>query len=124
MGNRLILAAMMALAPVPGVAQEAMLGPSATFMAAFSPSWSETLPVTAAAARATVARATGARSATRTIAIHGLVGAGGGLLIGLLLTAADLSDDHTPLVLSWTGIGLAAGVASGAITWLVERPGR
>jgi hypothetical protein len=60
------------------------------------------------------------RSAGRTIAIHGLVGTGAGLLIGLVLSSADISDDKTASVLVWTSAGAASGILSGLITWLME----
>jgi len=63
------------------------------------------------------------RSATRTILTAALVGAGAGLLVGLLVSGADLGDDHTAVVLTWTAAGLTAGVIGGVITWLSEPGG-
>jgi len=61
------------------------------------------------------------RSAARIIAIHGVVGTGAGLLIGLVLSGASVGDDQTSVVLTWTALGAAAGVVSGVFTWLVGR---
>jgi hypothetical protein len=60
------------------------------------------------------------RSAAKTIALHGAVGTGAGLLIGLVLSSASTSDDETSVVVTWTALGAAAGVVSGVITWLVS----
>ena len=59
------------------------------------------------------------RSAPRIIAIHGVVGTGAGLLIGLVLSGAGVGDDQTSVVLTWTALGATAGVVSGIVTWLV-----
>jgi hypothetical protein len=61
-------------------------------------------------------------SAGRTIALHGAVGAGAGLIIGLVLSGSDVGDDNTDVILTWTALGAAAGVVSGVVTWLVTRP--
>lgn len=62
-----------------------------------------------------------AGSAGRTIAIHGIVGAGTGFVIGLLLSGSSISDDQSTIVLTWTGLGAAAGVISGVATWVLNR---
>jgi len=59
------------------------------------------------------------RSAASNIAIHGAVGTGAGLLIGLVLSGAGVGDDQTSVVLTWTALGATAGVVSGVVTWLV-----
>lgn len=61
------------------------------------------------------------RSAARIIAIHGVVGTGAGLLMGLVLSGASVDDDRTSVVLTWTALGAAAGVVSGVVTWLAGR---
>ena len=61
------------------------------------------------------------RSATRTIVTHAAAGTGAGLLIGLLLSNVDVSGDDTEIVVTWTAVGLTAGLVGGAIAWLVER---
>lgn len=58
-------------------------------------------------------------SPARAIAIHGLVGAGAGLLIGTLLSGAAIADDRSTVVLTWTGIGAAAGLTSGVAVSLL-----
>ena len=60
-------------------------------------------------------------SAARTIALHGAVGAGTGLLIGYLLSNASVGDDRGTVILTWTALGAAAGVVSGVVTWLLGR---
>ena len=60
-------------------------------------------------------------SATRTIAIHTVVGTGAGLLVGLAVSGASVSDHRTTVVLTWTALGAAAGAASGVVSWLVGR---
>jgi len=57
----------------------------------------------------------------RIILTHAIVGTGAGLLIGLSLTGASLGDDDTSVVITWTALGLTAGLASGALTWLMRR---
>jgi hypothetical protein len=61
------------------------------------------------------------RSAARIITTHTLVGTAAGLLLGLVLSGASVGDDHTTVVLTWTGLGAAAGGLSGVITWLLGR---
>lgn len=61
------------------------------------------------------------RSAAKTIALHAGVGTGAGLIIGLVLSGASVSDDRTSVVVTWTALGAAAGVVSGVVTWLVGR---
>lgn len=61
------------------------------------------------------------RSAARIITTHTAVGTGAGLLLGLVLSGASVGDDRTTVVLTWTGLGAAAGVLSGVATWLVGR---
>ena len=65
----------------------------------------------------------GNHSGARIIATHTVVGAGAGLLIGLVLSGASAGDDRTSVVLTWTALGGAAGVVSGVIAWLVGRQG-
>jgi hypothetical protein len=36
-------------------------------------------------------------------------------------TAASLGDDDTSVVVTWTALGLTAGLISGAVTWFVDR---
>jgi carbon monoxide dehydrogenase subunit G len=57
----------------------------------------------------------------RTIFVHTSVGAGAGLLIGVVLSAASVVDDDASVVVTWTAAGAAAGLASGVITWAVRR---
>jgi hypothetical protein len=60
-------------------------------------------------------------SGMRTIVTHALVGTAAGLLTGLVLSGSNVSDDDSSIILVWTSLGLAAGVTSGVITWLLER---
>jgi hypothetical protein len=60
------------------------------------------------------------RSAAGTIAIHGAVGTGAGLLIGLVLSGSSMSDDRATVVVTWAALGAAAGVVSGVVTWLAR----
>lgn len=60
-------------------------------------------------------------SPSRIILTHALVGTGTGLLIGLALTGASLGDDDTSVVITWSALGLGAGLVSGAVTWLLHR---
>jgi hypothetical protein len=60
----------------------------------------------------------GDRSAVRTIAIHTAVGTGAGLLLGLLLSSASTGGDQAAVILTWAGLGAAAGAVSGVVTWL------
>lgn len=62
------------------------------------------------------------RSAARTLATHAVVGTGAGLIIGLVLSGASASEERTSVVVTWTALGAAAGVASGVVTLLVGRP--
>jgi len=57
----------------------------------------------------------------RIVLTHALVGTGAGLLIGLALTGASLGYDDSSVVITWTALGLGAGLASGALTWLMHR---
>ena len=59
-------------------------------------------------------------TAFKTIATHTAVGAGAGLVIGLVLSGSSM-DDESSVVLTWTAIGAAAGIVSGLVTWLVAR---
>jgi hypothetical protein len=61
------------------------------------------------------------RSARRIIVTRAIVGAGAGLLVGLVLSGANVSDDDASVVLTWTAAGLTAGALGGVIVWLVER---
>jgi hypothetical protein len=94
--------------------------PSASVFVAEQPwsapplTWQPTVPDS-------VCQSCGDRSAAKTIAIHTAVGAGAGLLIGLVLSGASTGDDGTSVVLTWTALGAAAGVVSGVVTWLVGR---
>jgi hypothetical protein len=63
----------------------------------------------------------GERSAASIIAVHGVVGTGAGLLIGLVLSGTSVGDDRAAVVVTWTALGAAAGVVSGVVTWLVGR---
>lgn len=56
----------------------------------------------------------------RLILTHALVGTGTGLFIGLALTGASLGDGDSSVVITWSALGLAAGLASGAVTWLLH----
>lgn len=56
----------------------------------------------------------------RVIATHGAVGTGAGLLVGLLLSGAAIADDRSTVVLTWTALGAAAGVAGGVIVWVIR----
>jgi hypothetical protein len=104
-----LLAALLATIPVAADAQAARLARTPTDLRA--PALSLELPDQTASGR----------SASRTIAIHGLVGTGAGLLIGLALSSADISDDKTASVVVWTLAGAAAGIGSGVVTWLMDR---
>jgi hypothetical protein len=61
-------------------------------------------------------------SAIGTLATHTAVGAGAGLLIGLLLSGTSRTDDNPSIVVTWTALGAAAGVVSGGIRWLMDSP--
>ena len=61
------------------------------------------------------------RSAARIIGAHTVVGAGAGLLIGLVLSGASISDERSTVVVTWTAVGAAAGLVSGVVTWLTGR---
>jgi len=61
------------------------------------------------------------RSAGRIIATHTAVRAGAGLLIGLALKGASVSNDERSVVVTWTALGAGAGLVSGVITWLIGR---
>jgi hypothetical protein len=61
------------------------------------------------------------RSTARTIATHTAVGAGAGLLIGLVLSGASTTDDEVTVVVTWTTLGAAAGACSGVVMWLMGR---
>jgi hypothetical protein len=38
-----------------------------------------------------------------------------------VLSGASVDDDRTALIVTWTALGSAAGVVSGAVAWLVGR---
>jgi len=123
-----------ALAPIRAVAQERRPAPPSASVVLLPPAWptwtdelpTQLPPVVAPAFHVEVINAfqdEANRSATRTILTASLVGAGAGLLVGLLVSGADLGDDHTAVVLTWTAAGLTAGVIGGVITWLSEPGG-
>jgi len=124
----LVVLVVVALAPLHVTAQKQTPGPppvSAVALPPPWPTWIEQLPaplppVVAPSVVAPSFQAETSRSAKRTILTAALVGTGTGLLIGLLLSGADLADDHTTVVLTWTAVGLTAGVIGGVITWWLE----
>ena len=124
----LVALVVVALAPLQGTAQERIPAPTPASAVALPPAWpmwieqlpTPLLPVVAPSVVAPSRQAETSRSAKRTILTAALVGTGTGLLIGLVLSGADLADDHTTVVLTWTAVGLTAGVIGGLITWWSE----
>jgi hypothetical protein len=131
-----VVLVVVALAPIQVTAQEPEPAPPHASVVPLPPAWSTwtgalQTPPPAAVARSLAFRAEvdrsfqaqESRSATRTILTASLVGAGAGLLVGLLVSGADLADDHSTVILTWTAAGLTAGVIGGLITWLSEPGG-
>jgi hypothetical protein len=111
------------IAPARATAQAQEIGPTPASLVDSAPVWGESslspLPSSPGSPLHGPQSQSG-RSATRIIVTNAAVGTGAGLLIGLALSGADVSDDRTSVVVTWTALGLTAGLVAGAIAWFVE----
>lgn len=112
---------LLVITPSQVVAQALRAGPPPASVVVAGQAWSAPSPTWLPAGSGPVYQSHADRSAARIIAIHGAVGTGAGLLIGLVLSGASVGDDQTSVVVTWTALGAAAGVVSGVVTWLVGR---
>jgi hypothetical protein len=110
---------MTAMAPSQTAAQAPETEPSASVVV-LAPEWDDSR-LWLRGVQDTADQSEANRSAARIITTHALVGTGAGLVIGLLLSSAAAADDDTSVVVTWTALGLTAGMLGGAVTWLVER---
>lgn len=113
--------ALLGIISSPVAAQTRWAGPPSASVVVAGQAWSARsrtfLPTVSGSAYESRADHSGAK----TIAIHTVVGTGAGLVVGLVLSGASVGDDDTSVVLTWTGLGAAAGVVSGVATWLLSR---
>ena len=116
--------AFLVIAPQQAPAQALSVAPSPILLS--SPPWSTASPLSTSpllplpAVRGLTEQSQPDRSARRIIVTRAIVGAGAGLLVGLVLSGANVSDDDASVVLIWTAAGLTAGALGGVIVWLVE----
>ena len=113
--------ALLVITPSQVVAQAQRAGPPRASVVLAGQAWSAPSRAWLPTVSGPVYQSRADRSAARIVAIHGVVGTGAGLLVGLVLSGASVGDDQTSVVLTWTALGAAAGVVSGVVTWLVGR---
>jgi hypothetical protein len=118
--------AFLVIAPQQATAQARKVAPSpAPILLSASPwsttsLWSTSPALPLPAVRGLTEQSQPDRSARRIIVTRAIVGAGAGLLVGLVLSGANVSHDDASVVLTWTAAGLTAGALGGVIVWLVE----
>lgn len=121
LGSRLFAIIMLATLPCELSAQTRAVAPSPASVVVLPREWGEALRMLPPRVLVPAYPAQETRSAARTIATHTVVGAGAGLLIGLILSGTSQSNDQLTVIVTWTALGAGAGAVSGVVTWLAGR---